>query len=222
MLPSLPSTNLASRPLFPEFSTHTLPPLIVFGVTPAIFPQQMLSKTSRLLLEKVGSLDHIIYTAGDNLAIMPLEDVSLDNIHAAGQVRAVSALLTAKVGSKYLTKSSNCSITFSTGSLSERPVPGGWAAPALFSAGVSSLTRQLAFDLAPIRVNCVAPGVVDTEIWAGMSEEHKERFLTAISEKMLTGQIGKAQDVAEAYLYLLKDGNATGSVIYTNGGGLLV
>lgn len=174
------------------------------------------------LFEKVGKVDHIIHTAGDNIAMMPLEDVSLEKIHAAGQLRAFSALLTAKVGSKYLTKSTNCSITFTTGSLSQRPLPGGWVVPALFSAGISSLTRQLALDLAPIRVNCVAPGAVDTEIWAGMPAEQKERVLKMVSEKMLTEQIGKAQDVAEAYLYLLKDGNATGSVINTNGGGLLV
>jgi NAD(P)-dependent dehydrogenase (short-subunit alcohol dehydrogenase family) len=179
-------------------------------------------KNLETLFEKVGEVDHIVYTAGDSLDTTPLEAVTLERLHTAGQIRAFAALLTAKIGSKYLTKSSTCSITFSTGSIAEKPIPGGWAMLALFGAGLIGLTRQLALDLAPIRVNIVAPGVLDTELWAGMPQHQKEAVMKSHAEKMPTRQIGLVEDVAEAYLYLLRDANATGSVVHSNSGVLLV
>jgi NAD(P)-dependent dehydrogenase (short-subunit alcohol dehydrogenase family) len=179
-------------------------------------------KNLETLFEQVGKLDHIVHSAGDALAVTALEDVSLEKLHAAGQVRTFSALLAAKVGSKYLEQSNACSITFTTGSIAERPIPGGWAMIALFATGLIGLSRQLAFDTAPIRVNRVALGAVDTDLWAGMPPERKEAFMQSHADKVLTGQFGKVEDVAETYLYLMRDGNATGSVIHSNSGALLV
>jgi NAD(P)-dependent dehydrogenase (short-subunit alcohol dehydrogenase family) len=105
-----------------------------------------------------------------------LEDVSLEKLHAAGQVRTFSALLTVKVGSKYLNKSNACSITFTTGSVAERPMLGDWAMTALFAEGLTGLSRQLAFDMASIRANCMAVGAVDKDLWAGMPPKRQEAF----------------------------------------------
>jgi NAD(P)-dependent dehydrogenase (short-subunit alcohol dehydrogenase family) len=143
-----------------------------------------IEKNLGTLFGKVGNVDHVVYTAGDSLPMTPLENVTLEKIHAAGQVRTFGALLTAKIGSKYLNKSTASSFTISTGSIAERPMSGGWSMIALFGAGLAGLTRQLAFDLAPIRVNCVAPGAVDTDLWAGLSPEWKETFIKNHAGKM--------------------------------------
>lgn len=82
--------------------------------------------------------------------------------------------------------------------------------------------RGLALDLKPIRVNLVSPGVVDTDLWAGMSQEQKEGMFKTFEEKLATGKVGQVEDVAEAFLYAMKDKNLTGSLISTNGGGLLM
>jgi NAD(P)-dependent dehydrogenase (short-subunit alcohol dehydrogenase family) len=174
------------------------------------------------LFERVGTLDHIVYTAGDNLPMTPLEDVTLEKIHKAGQVRTFAALLAAKIGCKYLHNSNTSSITLSTGSIMERPMKGGWSMIALFGAGLAGMTRQLAFDIAPIRVNAVAPGETDTEIWNAMGPQQKADFVKAHEAKVPTGHFAKVEDVAEAYLYLLRDANATGSVVHSNSGNLIV
>ena len=89
---------------------------------------------------------------------------------------------------------------------------------ALVGAGINGLARQLAFDLAPIRVNCVAPGVVETDLWEGMGEEGKRSFFRDHESKIPTGKVAQPEDVAEAYAYLLKDKNATGITVHTNSG----
>ena len=83
------------------------------------------------------------------------------------------------------------------------------------------MVRNLALDLKPIRVNGVSPGVVDTELWK-MSAEEKEKLMKQMAEKMTTGRPGQPEDVAEAYLMLMKDGNVAGSMVRSDGGHMLM
>jgi len=92
---------------------------------------------------------------------------------------------------------------------------------ALIGSGLNGLARQLAFDLAPIRVNCVAPGIIETDLWQGMGEEGKKAFFADHESKIPTGKVGQPEDLAEAYLYCLKDANATGIVVNSNSGTFL-
>jgi NAD(P)-dependent dehydrogenase (short-subunit alcohol dehydrogenase family) len=175
-----------------------------------------------VLFEQVGDIDHIVYMAGDRLPMVPLEEVTLEKWQAANQVRTISALLVCKVGVRYLRKSRDSSIVLTGGSIAEKPIAGGWCMLACIGAGISGMTRQLAFDVAPVRVNCVAPGVIETDLWAGMGEEGAKAFLKDHESKMLTGKVGQPEDLVEAYLYCLKDKNATGSIINSNSGAYLV
>ena len=84
------------------------------------------------------------------------------------------------------------------------------------------LNRSLALDLAPVRVNLISPGAVDTELWDAYPAEVKERMVKVWEEKLPTKRIGRVEDVAEAYLYAMRDENLTGTLLSTNGGMLLV
>lgn len=108
------------------------------------------------LFNSIGKLDHIIYLAGDRLPTMPLGDFTLEAFAKQSQVRAAGLLLVAKHGIKCLGTSSSSSITITSGSIAGKPIAGGWSLLAFIGAGLIGLTRQLAFDLAPVRVNCVA------------------------------------------------------------------
>jgi NAD(P)-dependent dehydrogenase (short-subunit alcohol dehydrogenase family) len=96
------------------------------------------------------------------------------------------------VGSKYLNKGPESSIVLSTGSVSQRPNP-NWSIVAAYASGLHGLTRNLALDLKPIRVNLVSPGVVDTELWKDFSEEQKQSFFKSIVEKVPTGHVAKRE-----------------------------
>jgi len=173
------------------------------------------------LFEKCGLLDHVIFTAGDKLAHSPLQDADLGVIQKAGMLRFFAPLLVAKHAGRVLAKSPSSSITLTTGSVSERPMP-DWVIINSYATGLHGMTRGLALDLKPIRVNLVSPGAVETPLWDGMDKEAFEQFKKSIEMRTTTGVIARPEDVAEAYVYLLKDQNVSGSIISTNGGTLLL
>lgn len=173
------------------------------------------------LFSKTGTVDHIVFTAGDPLSTVPLKDATLETIQQAGMVRFNGAILVAKHGSEHLAPGLNSSITLTTGTVSEKPLA-GWTIPASYAAGLQSMMRNLALDLKPTRVNLISPGIVVTEMWDRMPKEQRDAFLEELKRGTTTGELGRPEDVAEAYLYCMRDRNVTGSLIGTNGGGLLM
>jgi NAD(P)-dependent dehydrogenase (short-subunit alcohol dehydrogenase family) len=87
---------------------------------------------------------------------------------------------------------------------------------------MEALTRALAVELAPVRVNAVCPGVVRTELWNGMSEFDRDAMYQNLGQKLPVGRVGEADDLAHAYIYLMRQGYSTGQVIVVDGGGVLV
>ena len=86
-------------------------------------------------------------------------------------------------------------------------------------AGVEGMTRALALDLAPIRVNAVAPGLIDTPLWDSFSPGEMRSPRGRPSCRSAHGQ---ADEVAEAVLFLMTNGFVTGTVLAIDGGGGLV
>ena len=174
------------------------------------------------LFEAVGPVDHIVYTAADALALGPLDGVDVGAAHQAAHMRLVVPLLLGKAARAALPRTRHASLTLTTGTVAERPGR-DWALVAFLAGGLQSLTRALAVELAPVRVNAVRPGIVATGLWdANMDAGQKQAMLGAVGEQALTGAAGEPEDVAEAYLWLMKDGNVTGTVAATDGGALLV
>ncbi|KAK0930967.1 hypothetical protein LTR48_002046 [Friedmanniomyces endolithicus] len=187
--------------------------------------QSTLEDNLKQLFEKVASdgkkLDHIVFTAADPLAVMKISEVDMPKLIQAGLIRFFAPLLVAKHAPQYLNPGPESSITLTTGSVSERPRP-DWAAIGSFATGLQGMCRSLALDLKPIRVNVISPGAVDTELWSGMSEQQRKDMFEQIEGHVPTGRVARVEDVAEAYLYVMRDRNVTGSMISTNGGHLVV
>ena len=102
-----------------------------------------------------------------------------------------------------------------------RPIK-GWAVAASITGAMESLTRALAIELAPIRVNAVCAGVVRTNLWENIPVADREAMFKEMGSKLLTGRVGEPEDIAEAFLYLLHGNYTTGQVIVADGGGVLV
>ncbi|KAN0086836.1 hypothetical protein V8E54_000524 [Elaphomyces granulatus] len=165
-------------------------------------------------------IDHIVFTAGDSPQITPVSDVTVDYIQKTGSVRFLGPLILAKLAPKYMTATSNSSITLTSGSQSLKPLP-KWTVLVAYGCAVEGMARGLAVDLLPIRVNCVAPGAILTELFDSIPAERRQSVLEQMSKDTLIGQVGTPADVAEAYIYLMKDGFCTGSLVHSDGGRLL-
>lgn len=173
-------------------------------------------------------LDHIVYTAGDSLVQTPLQQLNLQAIKQSGTVRFVAPLLIAARSHLILSQSPDSSFTLTAGAVADKPVP-AWTAVSAFASGLKGMVRGLALEMKPVRVNLVVPGVVETEMWEGMwggvfksgSEARKSMF-EQMARGTTTGRLGRVEDVVEAYLWSMKDGFASGAVVDSNGGALVM
>ena len=83
------------------------------------------------------------------------------------------------------------------------------------------MVAPLAVELAPIRVNAVSPGVIDTPWWDAMPQAAKQQFMEHAAESLPVGRVGRPEDVAEAIVMLANNGFITGTVVEVDGGGHL-
>jgi NAD(P)-dependent dehydrogenase (short-subunit alcohol dehydrogenase family) len=163
-----------------------------------------------------AKLDHIVYTSGDALQIVPLSEYTIENMYAAGTVRFFGPLLLGKLAPAFMNPGPTSSITFTGGTNSDKPNK-GWVVVAAYGAGMEGIARGLAVDLAPLRVNMVSPGATHTELFGDIPDAVLQSFAAGT----LTNTVGKPEDVAEAYVYAMRDRFITGTVISTDGGRLL-
>jgi NAD(P)-dependent dehydrogenase (short-subunit alcohol dehydrogenase family) len=169
--------------------------------------------------QDVGEFDHLVYTAGDALSIGEPGSLSLRDAKQRFDVRYWGVYLSVKFGQRKIRKEG--SIVLSSGIASQRPMK-GWSMGASVTGAMESFTRALAVDLAPIRVNLVSPGAVRTELWDAIPEQERNALYRQIGESLLVGRVGEPSEVAEAYVYLMKNRFSTGSIVVTDGGGVLV
>jgi NAD(P)-dependent dehydrogenase (short-subunit alcohol dehydrogenase family) len=84
-----------------------------------------------------------------------------------------------------------------------------------------SAARSLAVELAPIRVNAVAPGLVRSPLWSTMSEADREGMYRTAGDSVPLGRVAEVEDVAKAYIQLMDQDYATGTVSVIDGGALV-
>jgi NAD(P)-dependent dehydrogenase (short-subunit alcohol dehydrogenase family) len=171
------------------------------------------------LFARLGPFDHLVFTAGETLQLGSLASTDVAAARSFFGLRYWGAFLAAKHGSGSIRQGG--SIVFTSGLAGHRP-HSGWALGASICCAMEGLTRALAVELAPIRVNIVCPGVVKTPLWGNMTDMDREALYRQMEAKLLVGHVGEAEEVAEAYLYLMRQTYGTGQVLGVDGGGALV
>lgn len=169
-------------------------------------------------------IDHIAFTAGSLDGVPKVHDVTATSALDGLGMRFVAPAIIAKLLSTglYMPLSADSSFIVTGGTNTYRPMP-GWAYVAARGSIASGLVRGLAVDMAPLRVNIVIPGAIQTELLQPMLN----RMGAEGTEKMkkdnsLMKAFGQPEDIAEAYGYLMRDRFATGSFVTSDGGRLLV
>ncbi len=168
---------------------------------------------------EVGELDHLVYTAGESLLVSPLTELDIDQARRFFDVRYFGALRTVQAATPRIRPGG--SVTLTTGAASARP-RAGWSIGASVCGAVGALTRALAVELAPIRVNVVSPGVVRSPLWSPMDDADRQQLYQAAAASLPVGHVGETDELALAYLYCMHQTFATGTAITVDGGSVLV
>ncbi len=165
-------------------------------------------------LGQAGDIDHIVITtsAHHNASVA---DLGHDRTVTAIEAKLVGPLMVAKHAAKQLRPGG--SIILFSGVAAWNPAA-GYSIMGIANGAVSFAASHLAKELAPVRVNAISPGIIDSGTWDGMEAEAKAAFLANAGEGTLVGRVGTNDDIAAAVLWLLGAGFVTGETIHVDGG----
>jgi NAD(P)-dependent dehydrogenase (short-subunit alcohol dehydrogenase family) len=174
----------------------------------------------RHLFEVVGHFDHLVVTAASNLVYQPIRELDLDAARRTIDAKLVAALLLAKHAAAHIDE--HGSITFTAGIAAERPLPTA-AVVASVNGALFSLAYTLAVALAPVRVNAISPGWIDTPVWdTSALSANKPTMFEQMSQRLPARRIGRPEDIGHAVLFLMENEFTTGTVLHVDGGHRLV
>ena len=168
------------------------------------------------LFRQCGAVDHVVVTAAQ-LRTGPFRTVSMDDVRATMEGKFWGAWRVARTAEIR----TGGSLTLVSGYFSVRPRP-GVAIVSAANGALESLTRCLPLELAPVRVNAVSPGLIDTPIRAAMPEAARREMLAKTAAALPVGRVGLPEDVAKQIMAFMTIGFATGTIVYLDGGGLIV
>lgn len=112
------------------------------------------------------------------------------------------------------------SITFVSGFLSQRPSATSVLQGAI-NAALEALARGLALERAPVRVNTVSPGLIDTPLYTKMPDAERQAMFDKTAARLPARRIGQPDDIAQAILFVATNPFVTGSTVTVDGGGTI-
>ncbi|ERS96769.1 hypothetical protein HMPREF1624_06978 [Sporothrix schenckii ATCC 58251] len=179
-------------------------------------------------LQALAPVDHVVFSAVDQIIRGPLADANLDDAKHLFGVKFWGSIVVGKILVKHDIIRPGGSLTLTSGAAALRARPGAVLGGAL-NAGVINLTQGLAVELAQgapggtnkkVRVNTVVPGLVQTELWdkLGQSKEAQAETFRKGSEALSVGFVATPDHIAEAYLYAVRADYANGTTILIDGG----
>jgi NAD(P)-dependent dehydrogenase (short-subunit alcohol dehydrogenase family) len=177
------------------------------------------SAAMHAFFDEIGEFNHLVYTAGEALNLMPIDGMDLDQARNFFQVRFFGALNAVSAAAKHIRPGG--SITLTSGSARSRP-GAGWSVASSLCGATTSLAGALALELAPLRVNVVEPGIIRSPLWSGMSADDQQAMYDQQANMLPVGRVGEVGDVAQAFIYSMTHTFMTGTSIPVDGGALLV
>ena len=169
------------------------------------------------IFKEVGTIDHLVSAAvGGERTLKPFLEQTEDQFKAAydklwGYAKVV------RTGAPYLAEDG--AITLVSGSPARKIKP-AQSPLSCVGASVENLVRCLAVEMAPVRVNVVSPGTVDTAMFDFMGDEKQEK-LQAMTSTHLIKRAGTSEEVAQGILFVMQNGFVTGTTIDVDGGRIL-
>jgi NAD(P)-dependent dehydrogenase (short-subunit alcohol dehydrogenase family) len=170
------------------------------------------------LAARVGRVDHIVSTASAR-ARGRIGDLERDQVRLSFDTKVIGPLMLARAFRSQINEGGSLLIFSGVAAFK---IEVGTLAVAITNAAADTLTRSLAVELAPIRVNAISPGVIDTGAWDALGTERKEAMFAELSQTNPARRIGGADDIASAAVVAMANTFMTGLTIHVDGGERLV
>jgi NAD(P)-dependent dehydrogenase (short-subunit alcohol dehydrogenase family) len=166
------------------------------------------------LAERVGPVDHVVSTASAR-ARGNLAELQRANLRTSFDTKVIGPTMLAKHLAPQMNPGGSF-VLFSGVHAFKHNV--GYLGVGITNGAVDFLTRWLAVELAPIRVNAISPGVIDTGAWDAMGEDGKRDYFKHIAAHNPAGRIGTPDDIAGAVLFAMTNTFMTGMTLKIDGG----
>lgn len=166
------------------------------------------------VMGSVGTIDHL-FTCASGAVVAPFEELTEAQVRQFFEVKWWGQYRCLRAALPYVPKETG-SVTLVSGYLYRKVDPGYFAFAAVNGA-VEAAVKSLAMELAPLRVNAVAPGPTDTHAHLMSPEEHGA-YRAEIARLLPVGRPGSAQEVAHAAAYLMENTFTTGTTLDVDGG----
>jgi NAD(P)-dependent dehydrogenase (short-subunit alcohol dehydrogenase family) len=170
------------------------------------------------LADTLGRVDHVVSTASAR-ARGKLADLQRQNLLQSFDTKVIGPTVLAKHFVSQINPGGSF-VLFAGVHAFKHNV--GYLGVGITNGAVDFLTRWLAVELAPIRVNAISPGVIDTGAWDAMGADGKRDYFEHIAAHNPTGRIGTPDDIAAAVLFAMTNTFMTGMTLKVDGGEPLV
>lgn len=167
------------------------------------------------VLASIGKFDHLVIALSGGKGIGQFKQLDLADIREGFEAKFFPQLQTAQAALKFIDE--NGSITFIT-SISSRSKAIGTAGLGAINGAIEIMIPTLAKELQPLRVNGVAPGVVDTSWWDFLPAEQKAERFKQYAAQIPLGRVGAPKDIAKMIYSFIDNTYLTGQVIAVDGG----
>ncbi|GIH14441.1 SDR family oxidoreductase [Rugosimonospora africana] len=171
------------------------------------------------VIEAIGRIDWLVVTLAGSEGSGPFASLDLGMLRRAFDAKFWGHATTIQAALPHLAETGSITLL---GAITARAGIPGTAGIAAVNGAVEAMVKPLAVELAPIRVNAVAPGGVDTPWWSAIPEPARREYFTQAARALPVGRIATADDIAEVTVMAATNPNLTGTIIETDGGARLV
>lgn len=172
----------------------------------------------RSLAERLNGVDHVVFTASAR-ARGRLADLDREQVRLSLDTKVIGPLMVAKHLRPKLNEGGSI-VIFSGASAFKITI--GTLAVAITNGAADTLTRSLAVEMAPIRVNAISPGTIDTGAWDALGDEGKANLFKRTADTNPARRVGRSEDIADAVMFCLTNSFLTGVTLGIDGGEPLV
>jgi len=166
-----------------------------------------------------GKLDHLVITAAGRPAWGSFRDLKTEALASAMETKFQGYFLCLKSAISVLRKDG--SVTLVAGAACRAAIP-GTAGIAAVNGAIIAMARTLARELAPLRINLISAGVVDTPAYHWMPEADRKAFFKNMTAEYPINRVGEPHEIADAVCFLTCNSFVTGALIDIDGGAHLM